>query len=156
MTLFRTITTSLGIALVVIYAVGSGFWVSSGDAWYRSLNTPSWQPPDWVFGAVWPYNFVVLGIASVLVSQRLSKTSSILWLSFFALSVACALLWAYQFYVSHNLGIATIALILAAILTLPMLLLSYRVSWWLFLVLAPYQVWLAIAASLSWGYLHKN
>lgn len=156
MTSFRTITTSLGIGLVIIYAVGSGVWVSSGDAWYRSLNTPSWQPPDWVFGAIWPYNFLVLAIASTLVGQRLSRSATTLWLSFFAASVACALLWAHQFYVSRNLGVATIALILAAILTLPMLLVSYRVSWWLLLVLVPYQVWMAIAASLSLGYLKKN
>lgn len=156
MSLFRTITTSLGIALVIIYAAGSGFWVSSGDAWYRSLKTPSWQPPDWVFGVVWPYNFIVLALASILVSRRLSRTSTTLWLSFFAASVACALLWAYQFYQSHNLGIATIALVLATLLTLPLLPVAYKVSWWLLLALVPYQLWLAIAASLSWGCLQKN
>ena len=49
----------IGIALVVFYAVGSGLWVNTGDNWYRSLNAPTWQPPNWVFGVIWPYNFIV-------------------------------------------------------------------------------------------------
>lgn len=152
----RAIASSVGIALVVIYAVGSGIWVSSGDIWYRSLRTPSWQPPDWVFGVMWPYNFIVLAIGSLLVGQRLAKSTSLFWLGFFAVTVILALLWAYQFYQAHNLRIATISLVFAALLTLPLLFIAQKISWWLLLALLPYQVWLFIAASLSWGYQQKN
>jgi len=153
---FRLITSALGILLVIIYAVGSGLWVSTGDGWYQSLNAPSWQPPDWVFGVIWPYNFIVVAISSVLVSQRLPKFTTIIWLLFFAMSVACALVWAFQFYQTHNLGIATIALALAAVFTLPLLVITYRASWPLFVALIPYQLWLVTAAFLSWGYQKRN
>jgi benzodiazapine receptor len=146
----------MGVALVLTYAIGSGLWVSTGDGWYQSLNAPSWQPPDWVFGVIWPYNFVVLGIASVLVSQRLTKTSIVVWLVFFAASVACALLWAYQFYQPHNLGIASIALSSAALLTLPLLVVAYQASLPIFLALIPYQSWVITASFLSWAYQSRN
>ncbi|MBC7463631.1 MAG: tryptophan-rich sensory protein [Actinobacteria bacterium] len=148
--------SSLGILLVVIYALGSGLWVSTGDGWYRSLNAPSWQPPDWIFGVIWPYNFIVLGISSVIVSQRLSKFTSVLWLACLAMSVVCALVWAYQFYRPHNLGVASIALAGAAAFTTPLLVIAYKASWPLLIALIPYQFWLVTAAFLSWGYQKRN
>lgn len=87
---FKSLAAGIGIALVLIYAIGSGFWVNNSPGWYSSLNRPSWQPPDFIFGLIWPYNFVVLGIAAVRVANSLSRTEVIIWLSTFALSVACA------------------------------------------------------------------
>ena len=153
---FRLITTTIGILLVLIYAFGSGVWVSSSPEWYASLNRPPWQPPSSFIGIIWPYNFIVLGFASYQVSKSLSRIENISWLVFFGLSIAAALTWAYQFYVLHNFTLATIALGLAALLTIPVLYLTFRASLIMGLLLIPYQIWVAIAASLAWGYLTRN
>ena len=145
-----------GILLVLIYAFGSGIWVSSSPGWYSSLNRPPWQPPSYIFGIIWPYNFMVLGIASYQVSLSLTKFENILWLVFFGLSVAAALTWAYQFYVPHNLTLAPIVLTLCALLTLPVLYLTFKASILMGVLLVPYQIWVAIAASLAWGYSTRN
>ena len=145
-----------GIIIVLIYAFGSGIWVSSSPGWYASLNRPPWQPPSYIFGIIWPYNFLVLGIASYQVSLSLTKFENILWLVFFGLSVAAALTWAYQFYVPHNLTLATIALTLCALLTLPVLYLTFKATLLMGVILVPYQIWVAIAASLAWGYSTRN
>lgn len=150
------ITAIIGILFVFIYAFGSGIWVSSSPGWYASLNRPSWQPPSALIGLIWPYNFAVLGIASYQVSRTLTRFENITWLVFFGLSIAAALTWAYQFYVPHNFLFASIALTSAALLTLPVLLLAFRASMAMGLLLVPYQIWVAIAASLAWGYLAKN
>ena len=146
----------IGVALVFIYAIGSGLWVNTGDNWYRSLNAPSWQPPDFIFGLIWPYNFVVLGFASVYVANRLSTSSAFIYLSIFAISVICALTWAYQFYQPHNLVAATIALCLVSLLTLPMLFFIYQASPPLFLATIPYQLWVITASYLSSTYARLN
>ena len=153
---FKSVAAGIGIVLVLIYALGSGFWVNNAPGWYTSLNRPSWQPPDFVFGLIWPYNFVILGVAAVRVSNSLSRSEVIIWLGAFALSVAAALSWAYYFYVPHQLQIAAFSLAATALLTLPMLLLTFRVSVALGLALLPYQIWVAIATALSWGYYLKN
>jgi len=151
---FRTIAAAAGIALVLIYAVGSSLWVNTGDNWYRDLAKPSWQPPSFIFGLIWPYNFVVIGIASVLIAQRASKVTTTIYLAFFALSVAAALIWAFQFYRPHNYLASAIALTAAALLTLPMTYIVATVSIPMAIAFVPYQIWVAIAASLSWGYWH--
>ena len=153
---FKFVAAALGIILVLIYACGSGIWVSNAPGWYTSLNRPPWQPPDFVFGLIWPYNFIMLGVAAFNVAQSLNRTQTIIWLSFFALSVVSALTWAYQFYVPHNLAFATIALGLAALLTIPVLYLTFKASLLIGLLLIPYQLWVVIATTLAWGYSTRN
>jgi tryptophan-rich sensory protein len=152
----KSLLSVIGVATVFVYAIGSGLWVNTGDNWYRSLNQPPWQPPDFIFGLIWPYNFVVLGIAAVTVSNQLSTTRAIVYLSIFALSVVFALTWAYQFYRPHNLFAASIALALVAILTLPMLYFIYQASLGVFLATIPYQLWVITAAYLSYNYAKLN
>jgi benzodiazapine receptor len=153
---FKLIAAAIGILFVFIYAFGSGIWVSSSPGWYSTLNRPSWQPPSAFIGLIWPYNFAVLGIASYQVSRTLTRFENVTWLVFFGLSIAAALTWAYQFYVPHNFLYASLVLTSAALLTLPALLLTFRASLAMGLLLVPYQIWVAIAASLAWGYLAKN
>jgi len=154
--MLKTIGSFTGIGLVLIYAIGSGLWVNTGDNWYRSLNAPTWQPPDFIFGLIWPYNFVVLGVAAVNISHRLSGKLVITYLSIFAITVVCALVWAYQFYRPHNLSAASTGLTLVAVLTLPLLVIAYKSSPGIFALLIPYQLWVATAATLSWSYAKLN
>jgi tryptophan-rich sensory protein len=152
----KSLLAATGIGLVLVYVIGSGLWVNTGDGWYRSLNQPAWQPPDFIFGIIWPYNFIVLGIAAVTIAQRATTTTTLIYLSFFALSVACALTWAYQFYRPHNLTFASMALIGTAVLTIPMLIIAFRTSLGIGFALLPYQLWVATAASISYGYSKLN
>ena len=152
----KSLGAGAGIAIVAIYVIGSGLWVNTGDNWYRTLNQPSWQPPGYIFGIIWPYNFIVLGIAAVTIAQRATTTTTLIYLSFFALSVACALIWAYQFYRPHNLEFAVIALFGTALLTLPMMVIAFRTSIPIGIALVPYQLWVVTAATLSYQYSKLN
>ena len=152
----KSILSVAGVGIVFVYVIGSSLWVNTRDNWYRSLNEPSWKPPDFIFGIIWPYNFVILGFASVYVANRLSTINALVYLSIFALSVACALTWAYQFYKPHNLVAASIALCLVALLTLPMLYFIYQASLPLFLATIPYQLWVITASYISFSYAKLN
>ena len=153
---FKFVAAALGIILVLIYAFGSGVWVSSSPGWYASLNRPPWQPPAFIFGLIWPYNFIMLGVAAFNVAQSLNRIQTISWLTLFALSITAALIWAYQFYVPHNLTFATIALGVAALLTIPVLYLTFKASLLVGILLIPYQLWVVIATTLAWGYSTRN
>jgi tryptophan-rich sensory protein len=98
----------------------------------------------------------MLGVAAFNIAQSLTRAQTMTWLLFFAASVTAALVWAYQFYVPHNLSVAAIALAMAALLTLPVLYLTFKASLLIGFLLVPYQVWVAIAATLAWGYSTRN
>ena len=148
---FRTVIAASGIAIVLAYAIGSGLWVNTGDNWYANINKPSWQPPGFIFGIIWPYNFIVLGIAATVIGQRASKPAAFTYIAFFALSVAAALTWAYLFYRPHDLTGAALALTATAALTIPMTYILFTISIPMAIAVLPYQLWVAIAATLNWS-----
>ena len=148
----HTVVGIIGTAFVAIYAIGSGRMVATDAEWYRSLPRPAWQPPSSVFGIIWPYNFAMLVIATWLVASRLSNTNQVVWLVSLALSVIAALSWARLFFQSHSLLAAGFALVLATVFTIPLLVLAFRASPVLGFAFLPYQLWLAVATSLAFGY----
>jgi benzodiazapine receptor len=82
MTSIRIGIAAAAIVTIVVYALGSGYWVSSDSGWYRSLTQPSWQPPDWIFGLIWPYNFIMLGIVAVVIARNAALPAAFIWLGF--------------------------------------------------------------------------
>lgn len=145
-----------GLLVLAVYIVGSGVWVAAGDAWSRQLERPSWQPPDVVFGIAWPYNFTMLAIVGTLVAVRLSGAERWVWLGCFAASVAAALAWANLFYIQQNPPASAVALGCAALLTVPMVFVAFRLDVWAGVAMLPYLAWLGIATSLAIGYAVLN
>lgn len=149
----RSSMLTVGTLLAVVaYAVLATRWVNADPGWYDALPKPSWQPPDWVFGVAWPYNFVALAVAGVTVSRTATRGAAGLWLAVLVVEVVLALLWAYLFYVPHSLGAAAVALAGAAVLAWSLALLAWRVGWWTGLVVLPYAVWMTVATSLAVGF----
>ena len=148
----RNVVSVLGTVIVAIYVIGSGRMVATGAEWYRSLPRPAWQPPSSVFGIIWPYNFAMLVTATWLVANRLSSGNQVVWLISLALSVVAALTWAWLFYGPHLLLASGFALVLATLFTIPLLVIAFRVSPVLGFAFLPYQLWLAVATSLAFGY----
>ena len=148
----RNVVGVLGTVIIAIYVIGSGRMVATDAEWYRSLPRPAWQPPSSVFGIIWPYNFAMLVTATWLVASRLSTANQMIWLLSLALSVTAALTWAWLFYGPHLLLASGFALVLATVFTIPLLVIAFRVSPVLGFAFLPYQLWLAVATSLAFGY----
>ena len=148
----RNVVGVLGTVIVAIYVIGSGRMVATDAEWYRSLPRPAWQPPSSVFGIIWPYNFAMLVTATWLVANRMSSGNQVVWLISLALSVVAALTWAWLFYGPHLLLASGFVLVLATLFTIPLLVIAFRVSPVLGFAFLPYQLWLAVATSLAFGY----
>lgn len=144
--------TVLAVLLVVAYAVLATRWVNADPGWYDALPKPSWQPPDWVFGVMWPYNFLALGVAGVVITRNASTAKAALWLGVLALDVVLALLWAYLFYVPHSLSAAAVALGGAAVVAWALVAVAARSVGWTGIVVAPYAIWLTVATTLAVGF----
>lgn len=139
------------VVTVVVYAALSGLWVSADQGWYARLPRPPWQPPDWVFGVIWPLNFAALLVAGIVLSRQAPDRAAPV-LVVLAVSVVLALGWAYLFYVPHSLGAAAWSLAGAALLTWVLLAMSARLVPWTGLLLTPYAVWVTLATTLAFWY----
>ncbi len=152
----KTLLVGTNLVILAVYIVGSGLWVSSGGGYYRSLERPSWQPPDVVFGIAWPYNFAMLGIVGTLVMLNVGVAARSLWLGCFAASVVAALAWANLFYIQQNPAASAVALTIAAAVTIPMVVVAFRYNAWAGAAMLPYIGWLCVATSLAYGYAALN
>ncbi len=155
MSLWRTMSAVIGIACVLVYAGGANYW-NKQDGWYQSLNQPSWQPPGFVFGLIWPYNFIVIGIALWVIASKASPVVVASAVALFAASVIIALRWSYLLYEVHDLRGATISLFATAILTIPFLAITFTQSIKVGIALIPYQIWIFTAAALNANYAANN
>ena len=152
MTAARVLLAGAVLGVVVVYAVLAVRWTSAGSAWYRSLPRPRWQPPDLVFGVIWPLNFGALAVVGLTVALECPPRDGVRWLVLFTASVALALGWAHAFYRRHDLGRAAVLLGAATVLTWALVLLTHQLLPWGGWALVPYAGWLTIATSLAVGY----
>ena len=142
----------LGTAIIAIYAVSSRRLVATDSQWYRSLVKPAWQPPRVVIGLIWPYNFAMLTTATWVVASHLSNTQHLVWLMSLTLSVLASLAWAWLFFNPHALFASAIALVFSTLFAIPLLVISFRASSALGFAFVPYQLWLALATSIAFGF----
>jgi len=62
------------IALVAVVAIellgGASGWLANsgyGNPWFDGLQKPSFMPPGWLFGVVWPVLYALLGVAFAMI-----------------------------------------------------------------------------------------
>jgi len=115
-------------------------------AWYRKCDRVPWQPPDYVFGIVWPILYALYGI--IMYTQWSNKTPRKLLLIGLVLNLA----WVPLFRV--NVQLALTLLIVMTIIAIQTLQVLYDekteiVSVPTYLLFSPYVGWLLFALSLN-------
>ncbi|MCC5788025.1 MAG: tryptophan-rich sensory protein [Opitutales bacterium] len=137
---------SLSLFFLLVAATAySGTQFQPGE-WYGTLEKPSWNPPNWVFGPVWTVLYVMIAVAGWLTWKArpsLRQPALLLWIGQLVLNG----LWSAVFFglqmplAALLVVIALLALIVAFVLTTPS-----RGARFLFL---PYGLWVAFATALN-------
>jgi tryptophan-rich sensory protein len=134
---------------------GLGALVTDLGPWYFSLREPAWKPPDWAFGPVWTLIFSLSAIAGLMAWRRDTARRPLI-LSLFALNGFFNLLWSILFF---DLKRPDWALVEVGFLWLSILALIVRlapISRIASLMLAPYLIWVTIAAALNLSVVRLN
>jgi len=151
----KTSQAALGgaaVLVVVVYAAVAARVTAQNSDWYASLPRPWFQPPDLVFGVIWPYNFAALALTGVVLAVRTTSATAGTWVAVLAGSAAAALTWLYLFYVPHVLLPAAAVLAVGAAAAWLLVALAARAVPWTGLVVLPYAVWLSVATALAFAY----
>jgi tryptophan-rich sensory protein len=77
--------------------------------WYRTLDRPSWKPPDEVFGPVWTTLYGLMGVSLVQIvrtPRRRGDAMRPLALGLFAAQLALNAAWSWIFFTGHAIGAA--------------------------------------------------
>lgn len=148
--------TGAWVVVVAGYAILSTVWIGHDPGWYDGLARPSFQPPDLVFGVIWPLNFLALFVVGVWFTRSVGGSRAWGAIVLLAVSVVAALAWAWLFYVPHRLSAAAVCLAAAAALTWVLVGWVARSVPWAGVTLLPYTGWLTVATALSVQYSRLN
>jgi len=133
-------------------AAATGAMFQPGD-WYRSLDRPSWTPPDWVFPTVWTVLYVLMSWSATRVAALPGSGQA---LALWSLQIACNTLWTPVFF-----GLRRMRAGMVVILCLWLSVAATTVAFWRLdaiagLMFVPYLAWCSIAAALNWSVWRRN
>ena len=149
MTKIGRLTCSVSVCLLTGF-LGSFATRNSITTWYAQLSRPSFTPPDWTFGVVWPVLYVMMGISAFLVRNvGIDRPQVKVALGVFALQLILNGLWTPIFFGLHLIGLALVEIVLMWAAILMTILTFWRVSKPAALLLLPYMLWVSFAVVLN-------
>ncbi len=146
------------VAFVIAQAIGGvGAATTKLGPWYKSLDKPSWQPPDWLFGPTWTAIFALTAASAVYAWRNAgTRTARRRIVALFLTSGVFNILWSVLFF---RLKRPDWALIetggLWASVLIPIFVVSRyskKAAW----LLVPYISWVTFAGILNYKILQLN
>ncbi len=151
------------LALVVIVGVCLGAGVLGAiattpqvDGWYRTLNKPSWNPPDQVFGPVWTTLYILMGIAAWLVWRSGDLQSVWSPLVLFGIQLSLNAAWSWIFFKMQRPDWAFFEILILWLAIAATLVAFFRRSHLAGWLLVPYLAWVSFAALLNFTIWRLN
>jgi len=137
-------------------AIAGIFTAQSVPEWYATLNRPSFNPPNWIFGPVWTTLYIIMGISLFLIwKQDMSKERNLAILVFM-LQLLFNFGWSFIFFYFNMIGFALIEIILLWISIIIMLVLFYKIKPIASYINIPYLLWVTFATVLNGSYYFLN
>ena len=153
---FLPFVICLLIPLTIGFA-GSLLTTPSVKTWYTTINKPSFNPPNSVFGPVWSSIFVLIGIALYLVWRERKNVSGYGWsILVYFLQLILNLMWSYLFFYQHHIGFALIEIFILLIAIIANAFIFYRINKTAGLLFIPYILWVSFASYLTYSIFILN
>ncbi|NQY04670.1 MAG: tryptophan-rich sensory protein [Flavobacteriaceae bacterium] len=137
---------------LAVGAIGSIATSSSVEGWYVTLNKPSFNPPNWIFGPVWTILFILMGIATGIVWFKKPKSMFAGFaLKIFAAQLVLNVLWSFSFFYFQSPLLGLINIIILLFLIVMTIKWYSRVDKLASYLLYPYIAWVSFATVLNFN-----
>ncbi len=120
------------------------------NGWYATIQKPSFNPPNWIFGPVWTTLFTLMGVSLWLIlksdASNPGRKIAFIW---FTIQLTLNVMWSFLFFKLHSplAGLVEIVLLWASILFL--ILRTYPLSKTGALINIPYLIWVPFVSLLN-------
>ena len=155
----KTLTLKFLVSILLPLSLGAiaGMFTSqSVPEWYATLNRPSFNPPNWIFGPVWTTIYILMGISFFLIwKQEASKVRNRAIL-IFLLQLLLNFAWSFIFFYFNMIGLALVEIILLWISIVMMLVVFYKIKPIASYINIPYLLWVTFATVLNASYYILN
>lgn len=136
------------VGAIIVGGVG-GFLTEIGP-WYRSLRNPWWKPPDWAFGPIWTIILALTTIGAAMAWEAApDDTARLMILVSFTTNAVLNIGWNLFFFKLRRPDWALVEVVFLWLSILAMIIVVLPFSSMAALYIAPYLVWVSIAALLN-------
>ena len=148
----------IAVAIPVFVGALAGFFTATSvKGWYSTLNKPSFNPPNWIFGPVWTILYILMGIAFYLIWQKQSpvdlKRKAIL---FYFMQLFINFIWSILFFYAEQPGWAFINIVFMWIFIAGTIYWFLKISMPAAWLLVPYILWVSFALVLNFAIWKMN
>ncbi|MBU2533554.1 MAG: tryptophan-rich sensory protein [Alphaproteobacteria bacterium] len=138
--------------LITFIAAISGGYFRPGD-FYKSLNKPSWNPPDWLFAPAWFVLYFMIAIAGWLVWM---KDGFALALLIWCIQIVLNALWSYLAFGLNRLDLAFYEVVALWTSIAAFIFAALPIDQTAALLFIPYILWVSFAAALNYTVWQMN
>ena len=137
--------------------IGSIFTTPAISTWYKTLEKPSFNPPNWIFAPVWTALFLLMGISAFLIwREGIKKPQVKIALNIFLIQLILNVLWSVLFF-GLKLPIAGFFEIILLWLAILLTVISFfKISIPAGILLIPYILWVSFASILNFALWKLN
>ena len=135
--------------------LGAFFTITSIESWYATLNKPSWNPPNWLFGPAWTVLYILMGVACYLIWKSDHPLKKPL-LKLYGVQLILNSLWSPAFFGMESPLMGLLVIIPLWIAILLCIIQFRRVSPVASGLMVPYLLWVTFATSLNTAILILN
>ena len=147
------------VSLALPLAIGSiaGIYTSAGTSgWLDTLNSPSFRPPNWLFGPVWTVLYLLMGFSLFLIWEHKESKQRNMAITVFFVQLTFNFFWSFIFFYFYMIGYALIEIILLWISIVTMITLFYKIKPMAAYINIPYLLWVTFATILNGGFYFLN
>lgn len=156
---WRRTALAVGAATGAAVVVGS-LLTDPGGKWYRSLRTPSWQPPGWVIPAVWNVIYPSIAVAATATIAELKEEDrpqeARAFATAYGINLAANAAWSGLFFRAHQLMPSAIGSWLLAASAADLARRSSRLGRLRPVAFGGYAAWCVFAGALSASLARRN
>jgi tryptophan-rich sensory protein len=146
-------------SLLLPLAIGGIAGIFTTEAipeWYASLNQPSFNPPNWIFGPVWTTLYVILGISLFMIWKMESSKKRNQAILIFMAQLLLNFGWSFCFFYFKMIGLALIEIVVLWSIIVLMLTRFYKLKPLAAYLNIPYLLWVTFATVLNAAYFFLN
>jgi len=141
---------------LAISAIGGWVTADSVGSWYRTLQKPVFNPPDWVFAPVWTLLYLMIALAGWRVWRRVGLSSARAAMVAYSAQLALNLAWSFLFFGGRMIGVALVEIVLLLAVIGVNAVLFWRIDRLAGWLLVPYAAWVAFACVLNFALWRLN
>ena len=153
----KSIKLIIAILLPMVIGGFSGFLTANSiNDWYTTLQQPSFNPPNWVFGPVWTTLYLIMGISFYRIwILPVSAERNFAIVVFFG-QMILNFFWSLIFFRWHLIGTALAEIILMWVMIATMIHLFKKLDKVAGIMNVPYLLWVTFASVLNAAYFVLN